>query len=409
MELRPWRSRSTIMRIHLTSSVRRVLALAALAALALAACAPVSGGPATPTPAPPKPAPTAAPAPAVATTAPAKPAASQPPAGKTESTAALEDFYQGKTVRVIVATTAGSAFDAWARLIARQMPKYIPGNPTMIVENMPGAGHLIGANYLYNVAPKDGTVIGTFVETQATNQLTGGKGIEFDMAKFNWLGAVSSSNIACLARTDIGNKVTDLSEMLGPNGKEIVFGTTGPGTNGYDFPFLMKQLLGANIKLVSGYPGNQEVRLAIENAEIEAYCATWDGVRRGLESWKEAGRPPFRVLVQEGDERHRDIPDVPLMRELAKTEDDKLMFRILSGPSNYTRPFAAPPGIPPERAEALRQAFLATFKDPDLIQEAQRSDLDFDPRSGAQVEAGMKEILAAPQAAVERFTKLMTR
>ena len=402
--------------------IYRLLGVASAALLAVSACAPAAptskpAEPAKPVAEPQKPQPAAAPSVQPAAE-PAKPAASPAAAAPAAPAAAaapkvdvkaIEDFYKGKTVRVIVATTAGSAFDAWGRLIARHMPKHLPGSPTMIVENMPGAGQLIGANFLYNIAPKDGTTIGTFVETHVTNQLTGGKGIEFDIAKFNWIGAVQSSNIACLARTDAGSKAPDLAAMIGPNAPEAIFGTTGPGTNGYDFPFLMKQLLGVNIKLVSGYPGNQEVRLAIETGEIQAYCATWDAVKRGLEPWKAAGTPPYKILVQEGAERHPDIKDVPLLHDLAKSEDDKRMFILLSGPSNYTRPFAAPPGTPPDRVEALRQAFMETFKDPELIQETKKADLDYDPRTGAQVQAGFIEILNTPKESAERFTKLMAR
>jgi len=274
---------------------------------------------------------------------------------------------------------------------------------------MPGAGHLIAANYLYNVAPKDGSVFGTFVETQITNQLIGGKGVEFDGAKFSWLGAVSPSNVACVARSDTPNKITDLSVLIGPNSKQVIFGSTGPGSNGHDYPYLMGQLLGANVKLVSGYPGNQEVRKAIEGNEVEAYCASWDAVKRGLDPWKEAGQPPYKILIQEGAERVPDIKDVQLMHELAKNDDDKLMFKIMAGPSEFTRPFAAPPGIPADRLEVLRQGFLSVFKDPEMIAEAKKSDLDFDPRSGAMVEAGMKEILATPKAAADRYTKIMSQ
>lgn len=390
--------------------VPNCLFLAGLALLLVAACTPAAP---SPTAAPAKPAPTAAPAKADAPAAPAKPAAAPEkpaaaqPAAATYDRKAVEEFYAGKTVRVIVATTAGSLFDAWGRIMARHMPKYIPGNPNMIVENMPGAGQLIGANHIYNAAPKDGTVIGSFVETHVVNQLTGGKGIEFDMARFSWIGAVQPAQVACLVRTDIGSKVSDLNAMIGPNAKEVVFGTTGPGTNGYDFPFLMKELLGANIKLVSGYPGNQEVRAAIEKGEIEAYCATWDAVRRGIEPWKQAGGPPYKIIVQEGADRLPDLKDVPLMRELTKSEDDTLMLKIMSGPNNFARPYTAPPGIPADRLEALRHAFLESFKDPDLKAEAEKSALEFDPRSGTQVEAGMKEILATPKGSAERFTKIM--
>jgi tripartite-type tricarboxylate transporter receptor subunit TctC len=351
-------------------------------------------------------APAASPA-AAAATQPASQPSSQPSAGSFDAKA-VEEFYKGKTIRVIVATTAGSTYDAWARVITKSMGKYVPGNPGFVVENMPGAGHVIGANYLFNAAPKDGTVIGTFVETQVLNQLAGGKGIEFDMGKFSWIGAVNPSNTVCVARTDIGNKLTDFQNLLGPNAKEAIFGSTGPGATSHDYPVLIREVLGGKIKLVSGYPGNPEVRQAIEKGEAEAYCGTWETVDRSLEPWRQAGSPPFKVLMQEGEERVEELKDVPYLRSFAKTDEERLMIKLLSTPANYTRPYTAPPGTPADRVEALRKAFLEVFKDPELVADAKKARLEFAPRGGQQVQAAMLDILATPPAAGDRNHKMMT-
>jgi tripartite-type tricarboxylate transporter receptor subunit TctC len=422
--------------------------------LLLAACAPAA--PASPTAAPakpteaPKPAATAAPAkaaeakpaaspaakveakaaeakPAEAKPAPspaaksaeAKPAASpaakpaaKPALSKAEGAAfdekAVADFYRGKTLRIIVATTAGSLFDNWGRIMGRHMPKHIPGNPNIVVENMAGAGHVIGANHVFNVAPKDGTVFGTFVETQVINQMTGGQGIQFDMAKYNWLGSVSSSNIACLVRTDLA-PVNSYQDMLKPDAREIVFATTGPGSSGYEYPLLMKELTGAKIKLVTGYPGNQEVRLAIEKGEAEGYCATWDAVKRSLEPWIQAGKPPYKIVAQEGKERHPDLKDVPLAQEFVKNADDKRILQILNVPNQYAKPYALPPGVPMDRVEALRAAFLASFNDPELKAEADKGQLEYSPSPGPELQAAFTDVLASPPAIVQRFRTLLGR
>ncbi len=380
-----------------TTVSRLALTIACLAAFSLAACAP----PAAPTPAPAKAAPPTVPA--------LKAEATTPASTPKPDVKAVEDFYRGKTVKIIVATTPGALFDVWGRLLARHMPRYIPGNPNMVVENMPGAGHLIAANHLFNVAPKDGTVIGTFVEAQVINQLTGGKGVEFDMARFQWIGAVSGSNLACLTRTDIGARVSDIRDMVRPDAPEAVFASTGPGSTGHDYALLIKELLGARLKLVSGYPGNQEVRLAIEKGEAEGYCATWDAVRRGVQPWIEAGKPPYKIILQEGHSRHPDIKDVPMTTELAKSEEDRVLFRIMHGPNDYAKPYAAPPGTPTDRVDALRQAFMAAMRDPELVAEANKAELDMDPRSGSEVERGFREILNTPKPIAERFAKLMGR
>jgi tripartite-type tricarboxylate transporter receptor subunit TctC len=330
------------------------------------------------------------------------------PAGAAESPAG-GNFYAGKTIRIIVATTAGSAFDHYARVLSRYMPKYIPGAPNIIVENMPGAGHLIGANYVYNLAEKDGTVMGTFVEQQVLNQIVGGKGIEFDAAKFNWIGAATTVEQACLVRTDTPARIAEFREMLGPTGKQAIFATTAPGGSGYEYPMLFKDTLGLNVRLVTGYKGNQEVRLAIEQGEADGYCASWDAVKRGIQPWQEAGQPPFKVVVQEGDERIAELGDVPMAHDLAQSPDDRQLFQLLNTPGNMSKPYAAPPGTPADRVEILREAFMATWRDPQAIEEVEKGHISLNPRSGAQVQAAVQELLNTPKPLVDRYAKAVGR
>ncbi|MBI4495046.1 MAG: hypothetical protein HY690_19910 [Chloroflexi bacterium] len=391
------------------------IGLVTLLAILIAACAPAAAP--SPTAVPPKPAATAAPAKTeakpAATTAPAKPAATTAPAAAkpTDKPApkpafdekAVSDFYKGKTIRVVVGFAPGAVFDTWARVLIRHMPKYIPGNPNMIVENMAGAASMTAANHVFKSAAKDGTVIGNFNEALIMNQLKKLEGVEFDETQFNWLGAISSATIACLARTDMGKGTINFQDILGPQGKQVILGSQAPGTSTWDHPMLFKQLLGANIKLVSGYPGNTQVRLAIESGEVEGYCGTWEAMLPATKPWKESGKPPFTVFVQEAASKDKDLPNVPMAHDSARSEADKQLFALQNSPQEFTRPFALPPGVPADRVAALRQAFMASFKDPALIEEAKKADLAFDPRTGETVLAKVKEILATPPDTVKRL------
>jgi tripartite-type tricarboxylate transporter receptor subunit TctC len=376
-----------------------LLAALAVCGLVVAACAP------TPVPATQPPQRAAKPgAPA------AKPAESAPAAQPATAPASGVDpaaFYAGKTIRVIVATTAGSAFDLYARTLARHMPKYLPGSPTMIVENMPGAAHLIGANYLYNVAEKDGTVIGTFVETQVLNQVIGGKGVEFDALRFNWVGAATTVEQACLVRTDTPARITDFRELLPPTSKRAVFATPGAGGSGYEYSMLFKEVLGANLRLVTGYPGNQEVRLAIEQGEADGYCASWDAVDRGMQPWIEAGTPPFKVIAQEGVDKIATLPDVPVAHDFARTDEDKQLFRLANAPGGFAKPYTAPPGTPSDRVAALRDAFMATWRDPQAQEELARGHVSLNPRTGAQVQALIQELTQTPKPLLDRYADVV--
>ena len=301
--------------------------------------------------------------------------------------AAIAAFYSGKTIRVIVGLEAGGGFDTTARLLARHIGKYIPGNPTLVVENMVGAGSRVAANWLYEVGEKDGTVFGVFNENQVLQQVLGGADIKFDAKKFSWLGSTFSATIVCIARKDSGfAKVQDLQ-----GSKQFIAGSTGPGSNTGDFPQVLRTALGANIKVVGGYNGTTGISRAVDSGEVNGGCWTWESmsVTQG-QNLKDGVMIP---LVQQGDEKIKDLPNVPLAEDVATTPVNKALVKAITAPSVISKSFTAPPGVPAERLKALREAFVKAWKDPTLIEEAKKAKIDIAPKDGAAVEKIVNELL----------------
>ena len=301
--------------------------------------------------------------------------------------AAVAAFYGGKTIRVIVGLEAGGGFDTTARLLARHMGKYIPGNPTLVVENMVGAGSRVAANWLYEVGEKDGTVFGVFNENQVLQQVLGGADIKFDAKKFSWLGSTFSATIVCIARKDSGfTKVQDLS-----GSKQFIAGSTGPGSNTGDFPQVLRTALGAYIKVVGGYNGTTGISGAVDSGEVNGGCWTWESmsVTQG-QNLKDGVMIP---LVQQGDEKIKDLPNVPLAEDIATTAVNKALVKAITAPSVISKSFTAPPGVPADRLKALREAFVKAWKDPAMIEEATKAKIDIAPKDGAAVEKIVNELL----------------
>jgi tripartite-type tricarboxylate transporter receptor subunit TctC len=301
--------------------------------------------------------------------------------------AAIAAFYGGKTIRVIVGLEAGGGFDTTARLLARHMGKYIPGNPTLVVENMVGAGSRVAANWLYEVGEKDGTVFGVFNENQVLQQVLGGADIKFDAKKFSWLGSTFSATIVCIARKDSGfAKIQDIQ-----GSKQFIAGSTGPGSNTGDFPQVLRTALGANIKVVGGYNGTTGISRAVDSGEVNGGCWTWESmsVTQG-QNLKDGVMIP---LVQQGDEKIKDLPNVPLAEDIATTAVNKALVKAITAPSVISKSFTAPPGIPADRLKALREAFVKAWKDPAMIEEATKAKIDIAPKDGAAVEKIVNELL----------------
>jgi len=355
----------------------RLLPFALLAALV--ACAPASSS-----------APSAA-KPAAAARAPA--AASQ----------ADEQFYQGKTVRIVVGYAAGAAYDRIARSLARYLPKHVPGSPTIVVENMVGAGSTVAANYVYRAAPRNGTVIGNFNSLLVLQQLMAGPGIEFDAAQFNWLGSTQDTRTVCMVRKSTG--VRTLANLLGPSGKEVSMGAAAPGSNSWDYPAILKEL-GAKIRLVGGYDGQAKTYLAIEQGEVDGTCSTWEAMRVSAARLFDDGL--VSVFVQMGLQKAADLPDVPLVGEYLKTDEQRALISALASVDRMTRPFALPPEVPADRVATLRKAFLDTMNDPEFQQEAEKARDELAPKSGEEVAEIVRGILGTPRSVIDDLKRITT-
>lgn len=300
------------------------------------------------------------------------------------SVALAEDFYKGKTIHFVVGFSAGGGFDTYTRTIARHMPKHIPGNPSTVVENMAGAGSLIAANYIYSKAKPDGLTIGNWFGSLMLQQVMGGqKGIEFDARKFEWIGAPVADSNACAFTKASG--ITTMDQWLAAK-RPVKIGGIAPGTANSDIPRVLKTALNLPIQLVEGYKGTADVRLAADAGEVDGGCWSWESIkvtwRKGLESGD------VKVVIQALPKKHPELQDIPNAIDLAKTEEARQLIKAgLNDPTVIARPYSLPPGTAKERVRILREAFMATMKDPEFLAEAKKASLDLNPVSGEEVES----------------------
>ena len=302
----------------------------------------------------------------------------------------VADFYRGKTVNVWIGYGPGGGYDLSARVLARHMGRHIPGEPTLVARNMPGAGSLSLANWLYNVAPKDGLDFGIFGRTVPIDPLLGTKGAQFDALKFTWLGSTSNEVSTCVAWHDAPvRKAEDLFT------RELTVGASGAASPSAVFPYLFNSILGTKIKVINGYTTSATILTALEAGELNGFCAWgWVPMKAMRADWIRDRK--FNVLFQIGLAKHRDHPETPLILDFAKTPEDRTLLEILVAPQVFARPFAAPPGIPAERAAALREAFNKTVRDPAFIEEAERMVLEPELVDAPMLEAVLRKIYAAP-------------
>lgn len=318
----------------------------------------------------------------------------------------VANFYSGKRITIVVGYGTGGAYDLYARLLSRYMGRYLPGNPTFVVENMPGAGSLRAVNYLYSVAPKDGTVIGIFARPMALMSVLGGiRNMQFDASQFTWLGSASDYNEdAYLFFIRPNSPIRTVEEARRKDSPPILVGETATGAS--DVPILSRDELGMNLKIISGYQDANELYLAVERNEVEARATDYSGVRSGRPDWlkKNGG---MRVLVQFGRAtRHPDFPDVPTARELAPDAKTRQIIELSELPYRMSRPFAAPPGVPSAIGKALQNAFLAAFRDPQLIAEAEKMGLGVTPVSGDEVAGIIDQMQKTPPEARDALRRL---
>jgi tripartite-type tricarboxylate transporter receptor subunit TctC len=319
-----------------------------------------------------------------------------------EQLEAAEQFYRTKTVSIIVGSGAGGGFDTTARLVARHIGRYVPGAPTVIVVNMPGGGGLVAANHIFNAAPRDGTAIGIFHEAQVMNQLTGGEGVQFDLRKFNWLGSSYADPNVCIVRSDA--VITNFRTMIG-NPAPIAVGGTGPGSNTYDAPRVLAAATGANLKAVSGYPTTNDVRIGVERGEIQGMCLGWESVQSASSQWLDDRYA--QVFVQNGVTPHPDLPDVPLALTFAKDDDSRMLLRLVDAPGAMAKPFAMPPGVDPILVQVMRRALQSTYRDRAFLDEARAMKLDFQPKTAAEIQRILDDVLATPADVAERYREII--
>jgi len=310
----------------------------------------------------------------------------------------VKDFYSGRTVELYIGYSAGGGYDTYARTIARYLPKHIPGNPTIVPKNMGGAGSLKLTNYLFNVAAKDGSVIGTIGRGIPMEPLLGGKGIEFDPLKFNWIGSANNEVSICASWHETGIKTWD--DLMS---KELIVGGTGSGADTDTFPLILKNLFGAKLKLISGYPGGNDILLAMERGEVGGRCGwSWSSVKAKKRDWVRDGK--VNILLQMSVSKHPDLPNVPLVMDLAKTTEQKQILKLIFARQVMGRPYLLPPDVPAERVKALREAFNATLQDPEFLAEAEKTKLEINLVTGSEIEDLLKEIYEAPKEIAQKAT-----
>jgi len=317
-------------------------------------------------------------------------------------------FYEGKTITVIAGVSAGSAYDLYARLMAQFMGKHIAGNPSFVVQNMTGAGSIIGANYVYNVSKPDGLTIGAIQPSIYFNQLMKQKEVRYDWAKFGWIGSSDKSDYLLYMRADLPYKtLADVRKAKEPP----KCGSTGAGTSGSYMPKLLEETLGTKFAIVAGYQGGGEIDLAVERGELHCRAFTIQAYhsREPYFTWRKNGFA--RILMQTGQTRDARLADVPTLGELMdqfKTPDrERRLVPLVMAATDFGRPIVAPPGTPAERLKILREAFLKTMKDPELLAEAKRKNFDITPSTGEELESLAKLVMNQPQEIVARVKILM--
>jgi tripartite-type tricarboxylate transporter receptor subunit TctC len=311
------------------------------------------------------------------------------------------DFYKGKNVDMVIGFSVGGGYDVYARTVARFMGEHIPGKPRIVPKNMTGAGSRVAANFVYNVAPKDGTVLATADQSMPLEQAVGDVGITFDTRKFTWIGTpIFENNTLVTWHTSPVKTVADAQRL------EVAVGATGFNTSA-QYPQVMNSLLGTKFKIIMGYPGGNEINLAMENGEVAGRGSNnWTSWKSTKPDWIRDKK--INIIVQIGLTKAADLPDVPLLMDLAKNEDDRLALKLVSAPPMVGRPVFSTPNVPDDRTKALRDAFDATMKDPAFLEEAKKTGLDINPIGGAELQKIVADIIDTPKPVRDRLASILS-
>ena len=317
-------------------------------------------------------------------------------------------YYQGKTIRLVAGTPAGSVYDSYARLMAQFLPRYISGTPNIIVQNMPGVASMVAANYIYSIAKPDGLTIGAIQPALYFDQLVGRKEVQFDWQKFSWIGNTTVSHHLLYIRADAPYK--DIEEIR-QSSVAPKCGSEGTASSAYYIPKLLEETVGAKFNVVTGYNAGTEVDLAVERGEVQCRAFTIAAffAREPFHTWRKNGF--VRVLIQTGKKRDANLPDVPSLHELMDryktTDSSRRLANVILAANEIGRPIIGTPGIPAERVKILRDAFSKAVKDRELLEEAKKKRLELDPVSGEELQSLATEIVAQPPEVVERLKKLL--
>jgi tripartite-type tricarboxylate transporter receptor subunit TctC len=313
----------------------------------------------------------------------------------------VADFYRGKTVDLYVGYSVGGGYDVYGRLVARYLGRHLPGNPNVVPRNMEGAGSVRLTNWLYAIAPKDGTALGTIARGAAFDPLFGMPGGQFDAVKFNWIGSANNEVSICTVWSTTGVKTAD--DMLKA---DLMMGGSGGAADTDQFVYVINGVLNAKMKVIAGYPGGNEINLAMERGEVQGRCGwSWSSVKSTHPEWLRDKK--INVLLQLSLSKHEDLPDVPLILDLAKTPTERQIFSLVFARNVMGRPFLAPPGIPPDRVAALRKAFMDTLTDKDLLAEAAKADLEINPVPGDEIQKIVAEAYRTDPDIVKRTSALL--
>jgi len=317
---------------------------------------------------------------------------------------AVEQFYKGKQISVIVGSSSGGGYDTYARLLARHFSSAMPGNPTMVVQNMSGAGSNRAAGYIYSVAPKDGTAVAAIFPGAVLQPLLSDVPVSHDPNKLIYLCSANSDVYVCYVRSDAA--VQTYKDLLT---KELIVGASNPGATTYDLPLLLNSVLGTKFRIVTGYAGSREITLALERGEVQGACGIgWTGIEVMHPDW--FAKDTIRVLVQLSTKGHDDLNKrgVPRAEELAQSDDDKKVIRLVFSQGIFGRPFVLPPGVSADRVAALRKAFVLALNDRALRAEADKMQLDVDPMSGDELQKLVADLYDTPPRLVERARQALT-
>jgi tripartite-type tricarboxylate transporter receptor subunit TctC len=314
--------------------------------------------------------------------------------------AAQPDALAGKAVQMIIGFGPGGGYDLWGRTVGRHIGKHLPGNPNVVPQNMPGAGSYTAASYIFNIAPRDGTVLGIIARDAALGPLSGATGARFDPTKLSWIGTPAKETNVCIAYHTA--QVKTAQDLLD---KPLIVGDTGPGTGTRSYPKALNELLGMKFKLVGGFPASSDVFLAMERGEVEGICKSLDSIKIRRPDWIPTKK--ISVLLQAGAEPNPELTGVPFVLDLARDSEQRQAIEFLYAGQGIGRPFVAPPYLSPDRLKMLRDAFNATMKDAEFMAETKKSKLDLEPEDGEHLSALIAKIYATPKPIVDKVTALI--